>query len=78
MQLARILLRFDPDFTRNVVHLAPILPDEMKEFRAENVVLGHSKVTIRASHGAEDIQGLPPHLELRHDPRPPLDENLGE
>ena len=78
VQLARILLRFDPDFTRNVVHLAPILPDEMKEFRAENVVLGHSKVTIRASHGAEDIQGLPPHLELRHDPRPPLDENLGE
>lgn len=77
VQLARILLRFDPDFTRNVVHLAPILPESISEFRADNVVLGHSKVTIRVSHGAERIEGLPHHLRLRNDPRPPLDENLG-
>ena len=32
VQLARILLRFDPDFTRNVLHLAPILPDEHRRF----------------------------------------------
>ncbi len=41
IQLARILLRFDPDFTRNVLHLAPILPDSLGgEFRADNVLLG--------------------------------------
>ena len=48
VQLARILLRFDPDFTRNVVHLAPILPDRMGDFRADNVLLGRSRITIHA------------------------------
>jgi glycogen debranching enzyme len=77
VQLARILLRFDPDFTRDVVHLAPILPAEISEFLAENVVLGRSKVTIRATQRAESLEGLPPELYLSHDPRPPLDEILG-
>ena len=77
VQLARILLRFDPDFTRHVVHLAPILPAEISEFEAENVVLGHSKVTIRASHRAEGVEGLPPELYLSDDPRPALDEIMG-
>ncbi|MEJ1194291.1 amylo-alpha-1,6-glucosidase [Pseudarthrobacter sp. CCNWLW207] len=77
IQLARILLRFDPDFTRNVVHLAPILPEDIGDFRAENVLLGHSRVTI-SSHGREgSIEGLPPGLKLLKEPRPPLDDRLG-
>ncbi|HET7140169.1 MAG TPA: glycogen debranching N-terminal domain-containing protein [Arthrobacter sp.] len=77
IQLARILLRFDPDFTRNVVYLAPILPEEVGDFRAENVLLGTSRAVIRA-HGREgSIEGLPPGLKLLREPRPPLDENLG-
>jgi glycogen debranching enzyme len=74
--LARILLRLDPDFTRNVVHLAPILPEEMGEFRADNVLLGRSRVTIRAGHGTASIDGLPPQLKFTNEPRPPLEEYL--
>ncbi|WP_104043196.1 amylo-alpha-1,6-glucosidase [Arthrobacter sp. ZGTC412] len=78
VQLARILLRFDPDFTRNVVHLAPILPEALGEFSAENVLLDTSRVTIRA-HGTEgSLEGLPPGLKLLGEPRPPLDSLLDD
>ncbi|MET1086184.1 MAG: amylo-alpha-1,6-glucosidase, partial [Arthrobacter sp.] len=77
IQLARILLRFDPDFTRNVVHMVPILPDTFGDFRAENVLLGNARVAISA-HGREgSIEGLPDGLKLLKEPRPPLDERLG-
>ena len=76
VQLARILLRFDPDFTRKVVHLAPILSRDIGEFRAENVLLDTSRVTI-AAHGTEgSIEGLPPGLKLVTEPRPSLDALL--
>ncbi|WP_091465237.1 amylo-alpha-1,6-glucosidase [Paenarthrobacter nitroguajacolicus] len=76
IQLARILLRFDPDFTRNVLHLAPILPDSLGEFRADNVLLGRSRITIQASGSSGTVTGLPAGLELRSDPRPPLTGDL--
>ena len=72
MQLARILLRFDPVFTRGVVHLAPILPDTVGAFRAENVLLDSSRVTITANGTSGSIDGLPPGLKLLARPRPPL------
>ncbi|MET3174745.1 UNVERIFIED_ORG: glycogen debranching enzyme [Arthrobacter sp. UYCu721] len=77
IQLARILLRFDPDFTRNVVHLAPILPPEIGDFRAENVLLGTSRVAISARGREGRIDGLPAGLKLLKEPRPPLDQRLG-
>lgn len=77
IQLARILLRFDPDFTRNVVHLAPILPGEMGDFRAENVLLCHSRITISAQGREGKVEGLPSSLKLLKEPRPPLDVRLG-
>lgn len=73
VQLARILLRFDPDFTRGVVHLAPILTEEVGEFRAENVLLGASRVAITARGIEGSIGGLPPGLRLVAEPRPMLD-----
>ncbi|MCU1531472.1 MAG: putative glycogen debranching enzyme family protein [Arthrobacter sp.] len=76
VQLARILLRFDPDFTRGVLHLAPILPDEIGKFQADNVLLGRSRITIRAAGGQGSAEGLPPQMTLRNEPRPPLDEYL--
>ncbi|MDR6986475.1 glycogen debranching enzyme [Paenarthrobacter nitroguajacolicus] len=72
VQLARILLRFDPDFTRNVLHLAPILPDSFGVFKADNVLLGRSRITVEASGSTGSVTGLPAGLELRSDPRPPL------
>lgn len=77
IQLARILLRFDPDFTGGVVHLAPILAEEKGDFRAENVRLGHARITISANRTEGSIEGLPPGLKLLKEPRPPLDERLG-
>ncbi|MDR7083799.1 glycogen debranching enzyme [Arthrobacter ginsengisoli] len=77
IQLARILLRFDPDFTRNAVHLAPILPEKFGDFRAENVLLGPSRITINAAGREGSVGGLPPGLKLLKEPRPPLDEGLG-
>lgn len=77
IQLARILLRFDPDFTRNVVHLAPILPEEFGDFEAGNVSLGSSRITIKAAGREGSIDGLPPGFKLLKEPRPPLDERPG-
>ncbi len=76
VQLARILLRFDPDFTRNVLHLAPILPDSFGTFKADNVLLGRSRITVQASGSSGTVTGLPAGLELRSDPRPPLTGDL--
>ncbi|MFC8039514.1 glycogen debranching N-terminal domain-containing protein [Paenarthrobacter sp. NPDC057355] len=76
VQLARILLRFDPDFTRDVLHLAPILPPSFGEFTAENVLLGSSRLTVRAAGTSGTVEGLPEGLQLRNDPRPPLAGDL--
>lgn len=72
IQLVRALLRFDPVFTHGVVHLAPILPEEVGEFRAENVLLDTARINIRASGTHGTVEGLPPGLKLLAEPRPPL------
>jgi glycogen debranching enzyme len=77
VQLARILLRFDPDFTRKVLHLSPILPAEFGDVRAANVLLGRSRITIRARAEEGSVEGLPSELKLRNEPRPPLNSDLG-
>ncbi|WP_255769979.1 amylo-alpha-1,6-glucosidase [Pseudarthrobacter sulfonivorans] len=72
VQLTRAMLRFDPVYTRGVVHLAPILPLDIGEFRAENVLLDTSRIIIKA-HGTDGrIDGLPPSLKFLAEPRPPL------
>ena len=76
VQLARILLRFDPDFTRDVLHLAPILPASFGTFSADNVLLGDSRITIEAAGPTGSVAGLPENLRLRNDPRPPLAGDL--
>ncbi|MCW3767066.1 glycogen debranching N-terminal domain-containing protein [Paenarthrobacter ureafaciens] len=76
VQLARILLRFDPDFTRDVLHLAPILPASFGTFSADNVLLGDSRITIEAAGPTGSVAGLPESLRLRNDPRPPLAGDL--
>ena len=72
VQLIRALLRFDPVFTRGVVHLAPILPEDMGDFQAANVLLDTSRITIRAHGTGGSVDGLPPGLKLLAEPRPPL------
>ncbi|MDQ0925015.1 glycogen debranching enzyme [Pseudarthrobacter sp. W1I19] len=72
VQLMRVLLRFDPVYTHGVVHLAPILPDDMGDFQAANVLIDTSRITIRAHGTGGSIDGLPPGLKLLSQPRPPL------
>jgi len=61
-----------------VVHLAPILPESVGTFRAENVLLDTSRVTISATGSSGTIEGLPPGLKLLAEPRPPLAYPLEE
>ena len=72
VQLMRVLLRFDPVYTHGVVHLAPILPEDMGDFQAANVLIDTSRITIRAHGTGGSIDGLPPGLKLLSEPRPPL------
>ena len=72
VQLMRVLLRFDPVYTHGVVHLAPILPEDMGDFQAANVLIDSSRITIRAHGTGGSIDGLPPGLKLLSEPRPPL------
>jgi glycogen debranching enzyme len=72
VQLMRVLLRFDPVYTHGVVHLAPILPEDMGDFEAANVLIDSSRITIRAHGTGGSIDGLPPGLKLLSEPRPPL------
>jgi glycogen debranching enzyme len=72
VQLMRVLLRFDPVYTHGVVHLAPILPEDMGDFQAANVRIDSSRITIRAHGTGGSIDGLPPGLKLLSEPRPPL------
>jgi hypothetical protein len=55
-----------------VVHLAPILPESMGDFQAENVLIDSSRVTVRAHGTGGSIDGLPPGLKLLSEPRPAL------
>jgi glycogen debranching enzyme len=72
VQLMRVLLRFDPVYTHGVVHLAPILPEGMGDFQADNVLIDSSRITIRAHGTGGSVDGLPPGLKLLSEPRPPL------
>jgi hypothetical protein len=47
-------------------------------FRAENVLLDTSRVTITATGSSGTIEGLPPGLKLLDEPRPPLAYPLEE
>jgi hypothetical protein len=48
----------------------------MGDFRADNVLLGRSRITIRGRGREGSVEGLPPALKLRSDPRLPLYKDL--
>jgi glycogen debranching enzyme len=76
VQLMRTLLRFDPILPQGQVHLAPILPSQFGAFRADQVRLSTSRITIRAEGTTATIDGLPSGMVLRSDARPRLEETL--
>jgi glycogen debranching enzyme len=76
VQLMRTLLRFDPLLPQGEVRLAPILPPDFGAFRADNVRLDTSRISIHVDGASATIDGLPPEIRLRRAPRPPLEETL--
>lgn len=60
------------------VDMAPILGQEIGEFRAENVLLANNRITITAQDSEGAIAGLPPGLRFTNDPRPPLEALFGD
>lgn len=76
IQLIRSLLRLDPLLTHHEVWLAPVLPREFGDFRADNLLLAHSRLCLSVSKGQLNVEGLPPGVALRHEPRPALPKVL--
>jgi glycogen debranching enzyme len=73
VHLMRTLLRFDPLLPREEVCLAPVLPAGFGSFRADNVQMGSSRVTVSATGSEGSIDGLPQGVTLLSEPRPPLE-----
>jgi hypothetical protein len=69
----RTLLRFDPLLPRAEVCLAPVLPPGFGSFRADNVQMDHSRITLSATGSEGSIDGLPQGTTVLHEPRPPLE-----
>jgi hypothetical protein len=69
----RTLLRFDPLLPREEVCLAPVLPAGFGSFRADNVQMDHSRITLSATGSEGSIDGLPQGMIVRNQPRPPLE-----
>ena len=70
VHLLRILLRFDPCIPGGRVWLAPALPPDLRELSIDRFSLAGGKVSIHASAGRFDITGLPPDLQVIHEPEP--------
>jgi glycogen debranching enzyme len=80
VHLIRTLLRFDPGLPWNELWLAPTLPPHNTRFHFDNVPFsGDGRLSIHIDGASVRVRGLPAHIRLRQEPRPPLSEllNLG-
>jgi glycogen debranching enzyme len=80
VHLIRTLLRFDPGLPWNELWLAPTLPPHNTRFHFDNVPFsGDGRLSIHIDGATVRVRGLPDHIRLRQEPRPPLSEllNLG-
>jgi glycogen debranching enzyme len=76
VQLMRMLLRLDPYLPAEELWLDPAVPESFGSFRADNVLLGNSRVSLTASGQHFSVEGLPPGVTLRHGTRSSLAELL--
>lgn len=80
VHLIRTLLRFDPGLPWHEVWLAPTLPPRNTRFHFDNVPFsGDGRLSIHVNNASVSVRGLPEHIRLRREPRPPISEllNLG-
>jgi glycogen debranching enzyme len=78
VQLIRVLLRFDPLLPLGELCMAPLLPAGFGSFRADNVHLGGSRITVGATGTEAVVEGLPDGVALRRAPRAPLEEIVAQ
>ncbi len=71
VHVMRTLLRMDPAVTERELWVSPVLPDDMGSFRAENLLIGDSRVTLDVTGGQISVEGLPDDLRLRLQPHDP-------
>ncbi|MET1154717.1 glycogen debranching N-terminal domain-containing protein [Arthrobacter sp.] len=76
VQLMRTLLRLDPYLPAGELWLDPTVPEDIGSFRADNVLLGNSRISLTATAQHGSVEGLPPGVTLRHGTRSPLAELL--
>ena len=76
VQLMRILLRLDPYLPAAELWLDPVIPADFGTFRAENLLLGGSRISLAVSSDSLKVEGLGQDIRLHHGARPPLSELL--
>ena len=70
VHLLRTLLRFDPCLPCGRVWLAPAFPADLGRVSIDRFSLAGQKVSVRASAQRANISGLPPGLQVIHEPEP--------
>jgi glycogen debranching enzyme len=70
LYLVRTLLRFDPCMPCGKLRIAPALPAELGELTVEGLSLDGYQVSLHASAGRGEINGLPDSVQVLEDPAP--------
>lgn len=71
LHVLRTLLQLHPALPEREVWLAPVLPDSIGSFRAENLLIGTSRVTLDVTGSQVNVTGLPDDVRLRLQPYDP-------
>lgn len=72
----RILLRLDPYLPAAELWLDPVIPADFGTFRAENLLLGNSRISLTVTAENLKVEGLGQDIRLYHRARPLLSEFL--
>lgn len=72
--LMRSLFRLEPSVSQGEVRVAPILPERFLPLWLSNIIIGGSRVSLRADGTGIDVVGLPEGVSLVTEARAPLTE----
>jgi glycogen debranching enzyme len=76
VQLLRLLLRLDPYLPASELWLDPVIPAGFGSFRAKNLLLGDSRISLTVTGETLKVEGLGPDIRLHRQPRRPVSELL--
>jgi hypothetical protein len=76
VQLLRLLLRLDPYLPASELWLDPVIPAGFGSFRAKNLLLGDSRISLTVTGETLNVEGLGPDIRLHRQPRRPVSELL--